>query len=89
MARDILSGRQGLRDALMSSAYTEAAELELKPARERWSAMSDIEREAMAVEGEYQLAEHQRILDEERRERLKGKRAWTSGRRSPAAQEDN
>ncbi len=69
MAKDILAGRQGLREAMTVSAYVEPAAAQLQPIRERWAELSDNEREILAAEGERRLAEHQSLVDEEQREK--------------------
>ncbi|MFJ8633084.1 hypothetical protein [Streptomyces sp. NPDC093568] len=67
MAQEVLSGRMGLREAANVSAYAEEAVVQSAPLAEKWAAMSDSEREALAAEGERRLEEERRRLDEERR----------------------
>ncbi|MGD6742845.1 hypothetical protein ACOKM3_13485 [Streptomyces sp. BH106] len=66
MAQEVLSGRMGLREAADVSAYTEQALEQSAPLTQKWSEMSDAEREALAAEGERKTAEEQRSADEER-----------------------
>jgi len=67
MAREVLSGRMGLREAADVSAYAEQAVEQSAPLAEKWAAMSDSERNALAAEGQRRLEEERRRLDEERR----------------------
>jgi hypothetical protein len=67
MAREVLSGRMGLREAANVSAYAEQAVEQSAPLAEKWASMSDSEREALAMDGQRRLEEERRQLDEERR----------------------
>ncbi|MFE7894224.1 hypothetical protein [Streptomyces sp. NPDC057412] len=67
MAQEVLSGRMGLREAADVSAYAEEAVQRSAPLAEKWAAMSDSEREALAAEGERRLEDERRKLEEERR----------------------
>ena len=67
MAQEVLSGRMGLREAADVSAYAEEAVVQSAPLAEKWAAMSDSEREALAADGERRLEEERRQLDDERR----------------------
>ncbi|MFC8515129.1 hypothetical protein [Streptomyces sp. NPDC057257] len=67
MAQEVLSGRMGLREAADVSAYAEQAVERAAPLAERWAALSDGEREALAAEGERQIEDERRRLDEQRR----------------------
>ncbi|MFE2629497.1 hypothetical protein ACFXDP_16375 [Streptomyces sp. NPDC059374] len=67
MAQEVLSGRMGLREAANVSAYAEEAVQRSAPLAEKWAAMSDGEREALAAEGERRLEEEREKLEEERR----------------------
>ncbi|GHH31644.1 hypothetical protein [Streptomyces lanatus] len=66
MAQEVLSGRMGLREAANVSAYAEEAVVQSAPLAEKWAAMSDSEREALAAEGERQLEEQRRAESENR-----------------------
>lgn len=66
MAQEVLSGRMGLREAADVSAYAEQAVEQSAPLAQKWSEMSEAEREALAAEGERKTAEEQRSADEER-----------------------
>ncbi|MEV5612142.1 hypothetical protein [Streptomyces sp. NPDC052225] len=57
MAREVLSGRVGLRAATEIPAYAEAVIDQGADFRRRWESMPDTEREALAREGERQVAE--------------------------------
>ncbi len=67
MAREVLSGRSGLRDAVNVSAYSDQLVAQAAPMAEKWAALSEAEREALAAEGERSIAEEQNRIDEERR----------------------
>jgi hypothetical protein len=57
----------GLREAANVSAYAEEAVQQSAPLAEKWAAMSDSERQALAAEGERRLEEERQKLEEERR----------------------
>ncbi|MFE5817373.1 hypothetical protein [Streptomyces sp. NPDC056479] len=83
MAQEVLSGRMGLREAADVSAYAEEAVVQSAPLAEKWAAMSDSEREALAAEGERRLEEGRRELEEERRaasENRSGEKSRHDGR---------
>ncbi|WP_274561974.1 hypothetical protein [Streptomyces spiramyceticus] len=67
MAREVLSGRTSLRDAVNISAYSDQLVAQAAPMAEKWAALSEAEREALAAEGERSMAEEQGRIDEERR----------------------
>ncbi|MGW0560769.1 hypothetical protein ACWDZ4_09040 [Streptomyces sp. NPDC003016] len=67
MAQEVLSGRTSLRDAVNVSAYSEQLVAQAAPMAEKWAALSEAEREALAAEGERSMAEEQSRIDEERR----------------------
>ncbi|GAA1506734.1 hypothetical protein GCM10009730_07960 [Streptomyces albidochromogenes] len=67
MAQEVLSGRASLRDAVDVSAYSDQLVAHAAPMAEKWAALSDAEREALAAEGERSMAEAQARIDEERR----------------------
>lgn len=69
MARDVLAGRIGLREAVNVSSYSEALVETARPFREKWEEMSDAERHQLAAEGERQLEEERRQLASERAEK--------------------
>ncbi len=82
MAQEVLSGRSGLRDAVEVSAYSDQLVAQAAPMAEKWAALSEAEREALAAEGERSMAEEQARIDEERRASRgdDGKRSRHDGR---------
>ncbi|MFI9647853.1 hypothetical protein ACIHAA_16345 [Streptomyces sp. NPDC052040] len=81
MAQEVLSGRMGLRDAAAVAAYAEEAVEQSAPLAERWAALSEGEREALAAEGRSRL-------DEERRQLEDGRRAEAENRSGTKARHD-
>ncbi|WP_338700801.1 hypothetical protein V2W30_27895 [Streptomyces sp. Q6] len=69
MAREVLTGRVGLREATRIPAYAEAVIDQGREFRERWESMPDAERDALAREGERQVGEERARLAAERAER--------------------
>jgi hypothetical protein len=67
MAQEVLSGRVGLRQAMQISGYTDEM-LGKSEFQDKWMAMSDTERYALAAEGEQTLEKERREIAEERRE---------------------
>jgi hypothetical protein len=67
MAQEVLSGRVGLRQAMQISGYTDEM-LGKSEFQDKWMAMSDTERYALAAEGEQALEKERREIAEERRE---------------------
>jgi hypothetical protein len=80
MAQEVISGRMGLRDAANVSAYAEQAVEQSAPLAERWAAMSDSEREALAAEGRQRLDEERRQLEDEQQRAESENRSGTKGR---------
>ncbi|MFI7344464.1 hypothetical protein ACIBUY_41765 [Streptomyces sp. NPDC050085] len=66
MAQEVLAGRVGLRDATRVSAYAEEVIEQGQEFRNRWDAMPDREREALALSGERQVAAERALLKSER-----------------------
>ncbi|MEU6147594.1 hypothetical protein ABZ848_45505 [Streptomyces sp. NPDC047081] len=66
MAKEVLSGRVGLRQATQTSGYTDALAEKVQPFREQWDAMSETERQSRAAEGQRALDEYRREIEEER-----------------------
>lgn len=69
MAKEVLAGRLGLRDAMRNSAYREALS---ERVRDGFRALEDLPldaRQAAEEEGRRRLAEYQEEIDEERRQR--------------------
>ncbi|MBO1336368.1 hypothetical protein [Streptomyces sp. VRA16 Mangrove soil] len=69
MAREVLAGRVGLREATRIPAYAEAVIEQGQEFRRRWESMPDSERAALAREGERQVAEERALMAAERAER--------------------
>ncbi|MFG2094970.1 hypothetical protein [Streptomyces sp. NPDC048612] len=83
MAREVLSGRIGIREAVNVPAYSEALIANTQSARDEWTAMSDSERESRADEGERYLEEQRNEIEEECRSRpLGGKSSQRKPRHS-------
>lgn len=66
MAREVLSGRIGLREAVTVPAYSEALVQGMQPFKEKWDELSDAEREELAAQGRHEYEEQERELREER-----------------------
>ncbi|MFI7011406.1 hypothetical protein [Streptomyces sp. NPDC050145] len=70
MAREVLAGRVGLREASRVSAYAEATIDRAGEFRRRWAAMSDSERHVLAREGELETERERDRMREEHASRL-------------------
>ncbi|UQA95878.1 hypothetical protein [Streptomyces halobius] len=68
MAKEVLSGRIGLRDAVNVSAYSEAITENSQHFMREWEQLPEKERHNLATEGERYMQEQQREIDDERRE---------------------
>lgn len=82
MAREVLAGRVGLRQAMRTGAYREALHERAQAGMRAYEQMSAEERSAAEAEGQRQLDEYQKEIDRERAER-QGERG--TGRRSGPA----
>lgn len=69
MARDVLAGRVGLREAVSVSSYSEALVETARPFQEKWGEMSDAERQQLAAEGERNMEEERQRIAAERAEK--------------------
>ncbi|QTZ94413.1 hypothetical protein [Streptomyces auratus] len=69
MAREVLSGRVGLRQALQVGAYREALQEKTQVAMRAFDEMSAAERSEAEAEGQRQLEAYQAEIDQERSER--------------------
>jgi vacuolar-type H+-ATPase subunit I/STV1 len=69
MAREVLAGRVGLRQALRTGAYREALHERAEIGMRAYEQMSAEERSAAEAEGLRQLDEYQEEIDRERAER--------------------
>ncbi|MFC7310072.1 hypothetical protein ACFQVC_38370 [Streptomyces monticola] len=67
MAREVLSGRAGLRDAANVSAYADQLIEQAAPMAEKWASLSEAERDELAADGRRAIAAEQERIDEERR----------------------
>ncbi|MEU9122279.1 hypothetical protein AB0C96_20850 [Streptomyces sp. NPDC048506] len=82
MARDVLSGRIGLRAAMDVSAYSEPAIEQAQAFKaEQWDALSQRERDDLVTEGEKLVEEQRRELAEERRQAQQQKATASPGAR--------
>ncbi|GJF29723.1 hypothetical protein KNE206_24230 [Kitasatospora sp. NE20-6] len=68
MARDVLAGRTGLRQALSQSAYSPELLAGADSLHDRLSAMSDRERDELAEQGRRFIAQEDREIEDEARE---------------------
>jgi len=68
MARDVLAGRVGLREAMRTGVYREALHEKAKMGMRAYEQMSAEERSAAEAQGQVQLDEYQREIDRERAE---------------------
>ncbi|MER6424214.1 hypothetical protein [Streptomyces sp. NPDC001137] len=68
MARDVLAGRVGLRQAMRTGAYREALHESAQLGMRAYEQMSAEERSAAEAEGRRQLDEYQEEIDRERAE---------------------
>jgi hypothetical protein len=75
MAREVLSGRLGLREAVAIPAYSEGLVESMQPFKEKWAQLSDTEREELAAEGQRLAEEQERELREERDETQRNHRS--------------
>ncbi|MFG2863264.1 hypothetical protein [Streptomyces sioyaensis] len=66
MAKEVLSGRIGLRDAVNVPAYAEAMVDQSQSVRNEWASMSDKERGELAAEGGRYLEAQRAEIEEER-----------------------
>ncbi|MEU6576992.1 hypothetical protein [Streptomyces sp. NPDC046805] len=82
MARDVLAGRVGLRQAMRTGAYREALHERASVGMRAYEGMSAAERRAAEVEGERQLDAYQEEIDREKAERQQA-----AGRSGPARHE--
>lgn len=78
MAKEVLSGRVGLREAVSVPAYGEALLEGGRPFREEWDKLSDTDRARLAAEGEREYEAKRQEMEEERRRSWSGTGA-TSG----------
>lgn len=69
MAREVLAGRIGLREAVQNSAYREALSQRASRGFQAIGEMSEADRRAAEEEGQRRLDEYQREIDEEHRRR--------------------
>lgn len=72
MAREVLSGRVGLRDAVGVSAYGEALAECGQSFKDEWDEKSENEREAMAAEGRSVVSQERDEMEQERRDANRG-----------------
>lgn len=72
MAREVLAGRIGLREAVQNSAYREALSERAGRGFQAIGEMSEADRRAAEEEGRRQLDAYQRETDEEQRRRRAG-----------------
>ncbi|MGW1162615.1 hypothetical protein ACWD5Q_29195 [Streptomyces sp. NPDC002513] len=72
MAREVLAGRVGLRQAMRTGAYREALQESAKIGMRAYEQMSAEERSAAEAEGLRQLDDYEREIDRERAERQGG-----------------
>lgn len=80
MAREVLAGRIGLREAVSNTAYREALSERARSGFQALGEMSEADRRAAEEEGRRQLDAYQREIDEERRRQREDGR---SGRSNP------
>lgn len=72
MAREVLAGRVGLREAMQVPAYREALSERTSRGFRAVGEMSEAERREAEAEGQRRLDEFQREIDEEKRKRHGG-----------------
>ncbi|MEV6741678.1 MULTISPECIES: hypothetical protein [unclassified Streptomyces] len=82
MAREVLAGRVGLRQAMRTGAYREALHERATLGKRAYEQMSAEERRAAEAEGQRQLDEYQKEIDREQAER-QGERG--TGKKGTAA----
>ncbi|WP_030239450.1 MULTISPECIES: hypothetical protein [unclassified Streptomyces] len=80
MAREVLSGRMGLREAVSQGAYGGELIDKTESFRRDWESMSDREREELAEHGRQLIDEERREIEAERREADSGRSGRHSGR---------
>ncbi|OEU86686.1 hypothetical protein DB35_23765 [Streptomyces abyssalis] len=82
MAKEVLAGRIGLRDAVAVPAYSEALIEGGRPFREEWDKLSAAERERLAAEGEREYEAKRLEMEAEQRRGAEnsGSKARHSGR---------
>ncbi|MGW1028641.1 hypothetical protein ACWD4J_33990 [Streptomyces sp. NPDC002577] len=83
MAREVLAGRVGLRQAMRTGAYREALHESAKNGIRAYEQMSAEERSAAEAEGQRQLDEYQKEIDRERTERQAEDRRSKKGASAP------
>lgn len=74
LADDVLAGRRGLRDVASAPAFARVLNPEVERFAQRYEELSDAEREALARQGEEQLATERERITRERRERERWRR---------------
>lgn len=84
MAREVLSGRVGLREAVQISAYGDALAERAQSFKDEWDEKSEQEREAMAEEGRAVMAQERDEMEQERRDAGHGGGSRHHGRGGPA-----
>lgn len=72
MAREVLSGRVGLREAVNITSYSEAILEGAKPFETAWNSLSEAERDTFATEGEAYMERQRLEIEEEKRVRRQG-----------------
>jgi hypothetical protein len=83
MAREVLTGRIGLRQAMRTAAYREALQEGAKAGMRAYEQMSSEERSAAEAEALRQLDENQQEIDREQAERQEGRGKGKRGRPAP------
>lgn len=67
MAREVLAGRTGLREAVTIPAYAEQLTAKARVFQEEWDQKTDEEREAWAAEGRQRIEQERAEMAEEQR----------------------
>jgi hypothetical protein len=80
MAREVLSGRVGLREAVSQGAYGEELIDKTESFRRDWESMSDREREELTEQGQQLIDKERREIEAEKREADGGRSGRHSGR---------
>jgi hypothetical protein len=70
MAKEVLSGRIGLRDAVRVGAYEQELLTSAEKFERKWDEMSELEKSQAEAEGAKLLRQQQDEIDQERRDRL-------------------
>lgn len=65
MAQEVMTNRVGLREAVQIPAYAEAVLAQGHEFCKRWESMPDVEREALARDGERQVAQERALMTAE------------------------